>query len=62
MQCSSATPHTLRPVSVTPWSRRPPGRASHSCGLSTLHTGAGQGGVRAGPGSGTHLLMAISCR
>ena len=48
MQWSRAGLHTLRLLSATPWSSRPPGRESHSLAVITLQ----QSRVRVEPGLG----------
>ena len=50
MQWSRAGLHTLRLLSATPWSSRPPGRESHSLAVITLQQ---RSRLRLGLGLGT---------
>ena len=55
MQWSRAGLHTLRLLSATPWSSRPPGRESHSLAVITLQ----QRRVMPGLGLGTFSKLLL---
>ena len=56
MQWSRAGLHTLRLLSATPWSSRPPGRESHSLAVITLQQ---RSRLRLGLGLGTFRKLLL---